>query len=472
MGSVVASASMSLDGFVAYPDNDPGALFDWYEAGDVEIVNAGDLPPFHLTRESADYWNGWTGRARLPGRRPHCSSTSPTAGRASIRSACRSSCVTHEAPTDWAHAHTGNAHFVTDGHRGGDRAREGDRRRQAPSASPPGTIAGQALAAGLIDEVAIDLVPVVMGERAPLLRGRRSRRRDPARRPDGRHPGDARHAPAVPRPALSPACTTQDASRARQWSDARSTEFRAERGARTPAIVHAGRGDGCRNPALGSLTWRRERITLTVPGPDGDREVGLSSPNRVLWPELGITKHELAEYVIAVSGPFLAANGDRPVSLERFPEGVDGERVLLEEPAEGHARLRRGAVTVTYNSGRRHPQLVLTETAAIVWAVQMNTIVFHPWASLAGDTDNPVELRIDLDPQPRHRTSRMPSAAAHALREVLRRGGARGVGEDERQSRHPRVLPDRADARVPRRAPRGDRRRRASSNGGCPTRSR
>ena len=61
-----------------------------------------------------------------------------------------------------------------------------------------------------------------------------------------------------------------------------------------------------------------ERITLTVPGPDGDREVGLSSPNRVLWPELGITKHELAEYLLAVSGPFLSANGDRAVSLERL----------------------------------------------------------------------------------------------------------------------------------------------------------
>ena len=78
-----------------------------------------------------------------------------------------------------------------------------------------------------------------------------------------------------------------------------------------------------------------ERITLTVPGPDGDREVGLSSPNRVLWPELGITKHELAEYVLAVSGPFLAANGDRPVSLERFPEAIDGERFFSKNPPKG-----------------------------------------------------------------------------------------------------------------------------------------
>ena len=58
MGKVVSSASTSLDGFVADPDNDPGPLFDWYEAGDVEIVNAGELPPFHLTRESAEYWTG------------------------------------------------------------------------------------------------------------------------------------------------------------------------------------------------------------------------------------------------------------------------------------------------------------------------------------------------------------------------------------------------------------------------------
>ena len=54
-----------------------------------------------------------------------------------------------------------------------------------------------------------------------------------------------------------------------------------------------------------------ERSTLIVPGPHGDREVGLSSPNRVVFPEVGITKHELAEYLVEVSAPFLAANGDR-----------------------------------------------------------------------------------------------------------------------------------------------------------------
>lgn len=164
-----------------------------------------------------------------------------------------------------------------------------------------------------------------------------------------------------------------------------------------------------------------ERITLTVPGPDGDREVGLSSPNRVLWPEVGITKHELAEYIIAVSAPFLAANGNRPVSLERYPDSVAGESFFSKNPPKGAPDFVE-AVTVTYNSGRRHPQLVLTETAAVLWAVQMNTIVFHPWASLATDTDNPVELRIDLDPQPGTDFADAV-AAAHGLREVLREAG-------------------------------------------------
>jgi len=164
-----------------------------------------------------------------------------------------------------------------------------------------------------------------------------------------------------------------------------------------------------------------ERITLTVPGPDGDREVGLSSPNRVLWPELGITKHELAEYLLAVSGPFIAANGDRPVSLERFPEGVDGERFYSKNPPKGAPSFVE-AQTVTYNSGRRHPQLILTEIATAVWAVQMNTIVFHPWASLAADTDNPVELRIDLDPY--GDTGFADAAAvAPAMRDVLAEAG-------------------------------------------------
>lgn len=160
-----------------------------------------------------------------------------------------------------------------------------------------------------------------------------------------------------------------------------------------------------------------ERITLEA----GGREVSLSSPGRVLWPEAGITKRELADYLIAVADPFLAHNGGRPVSLERFPESIEGESFFSKNPPKGAPDYVE-AVTVTYNSGRRHPQLVLTEPAAVVWAAQMNTVVFHPWASRTSDTDRPVELRIDLDPQPGTDFADAVRAA-HGLREVLHEAG-------------------------------------------------
>lgn len=164
-----------------------------------------------------------------------------------------------------------------------------------------------------------------------------------------------------------------------------------------------------------------ERVTLTVIDPDGEREVALSSPNRVVWPKDGITKAELAEYFQLVSVPFLEANGNRPVSLERFRDGVGSDGFFSKNPPKGTPDYV-DAVTVTYNSARRHPQIVLNRPSAIVWAAQMNTIVFHPWASLATDPDNPVELRIDLDPQPGTGFSdAIP--AAHALREVLEEVG-------------------------------------------------
>ena len=142
-----------------------------------------------------------------------------------------------------------------------------------------------------------------------------------------------------------------------------------------------------------------DAVVLTVPGPHGDREIRISSPGRVLWPELGITKLDLANYIIAVGDAFVRANGDRPVSLQRFPEGIDGEQFFSKNPPRGAPNFIR-AVPVVYPSARSHPQLVIDEPAAAVWAVQMNTIVFHPWPSRAEDSDNPDQLRIDLDPQP------------------------------------------------------------------------
>ncbi|CAN7458473.1 ATP-dependent DNA ligase [Knoellia sp. LjRoot47] len=157
--------------------------------------------------------------------------------------------------------------------------------------------------------------------------------------------------------------------------------------------------------------------TIEIDGPEGTREVRLSSPDRLMWPDEGITKGDLAAYVQAVGEPLVRAIGDRPVTLQRFPEGIDGEEFYQKNPPKGMPDWIR-TVSCRYPSGRRHAQLVVDETAAAVWAVQMNTITFHPWPVRTADNDNPDELRIDLDPQP-GRSFEDAVEAALALRELL-----------------------------------------------------
>jgi DNA ligase D len=164
-----------------------------------------------------------------------------------------------------------------------------------------------------------------------------------------------------------------------------------------------------------------EATTVEVPGPHGVREMRVSSPSRVLWPELGITKLDYVHYLIAVGEAFVAANGDRPVALQRYPDGVTGEQYFSKNPPKGAPEWIR-TTDVTFPSGRVHPMLVIDEPAAAVWMAQMNTIVFHPWPSRAGDIDHPDQLRLDLDPQP-GRDFQDAIPAAIELRSVLEEAG-------------------------------------------------
>src|SRR5690625_4749747 len=158
-------------------------------------------------------------------------------------------------------------------------------------------------------------------------------------------------------------------------------------------------------------------IIVDVPGPI-PRQVRLSSPDRLLWPEEQISKADLAHYIIDVGAPLLRAVGDRPVTLQRFPTGIDGEEFYSKNPPRGAPDWARTTMC-TYPSGRTHPQLVIDEVATAVWAVQMNTITFHPWPVRTANTDNPDELRIDLDPQPGRSFADIVEAA-RALGDLLR----------------------------------------------------
>jgi DNA ligase D len=140
-------------------------------------------------------------------------------------------------------------------------------------------------------------------------------------------------------------------------------------------------------------------VLLSVPGPEGPREVRLTSPDRVYFPERGITKGEVVEYYRAVAEPLLGVLRERPTNLKRYPDGVEGEPFYSK-------RLPKGApdyvqtVRVTFPSGRTADALCPTEPAVLVWAANMGTFDFHPWPVRRADPDCPDELRIDLDPQP------------------------------------------------------------------------
>jgi dihydrofolate reductase len=170
MGQVVASASMSLDGYIAKDDNTIGRLFDWLQNGEVEFPTVNENLTFHLSRQSADYWRRWlSGLGALVCGRTLFDFTDGWGGRHTMDVPVV--VVTHEVPTEWVEAHPDAPfRFVTDGVDAAVAAAQeiaGD----ATVAVTAGTIAGQCLQLGLLDAVAIDLVPVVMGRGRPFFAG-------------------------------------------------------------------------------------------------------------------------------------------------------------------------------------------------------------------------------------------------------------------------------------------------------------
>jgi dihydrofolate reductase len=168
MGKVIASASMSLDGYIAKDDNTIGRLFDWYQNGDVEFPTATEHITFHLSPESAKYWAQWvSGLGALVCGRTLFDFTDGWGGRHTMDVPVV--VVTHQVPTDWVEAHPGAPfHFVTGGVEAAvAKAQEiaGDR----IVAVTAGTVARQCLELGLRDDVAVDLVPVVMGTGRPFF---------------------------------------------------------------------------------------------------------------------------------------------------------------------------------------------------------------------------------------------------------------------------------------------------------------
>src|SRR5882724_5771145 len=165
-------------------------------------------------------------------------------------------------------------------------------------------------------------------------------------------------------------------------------------------------------------------VELTVLGPQGDRVVRVSNPDRVYFPEIGLTKVGVAEYYLAVADGIVRQLYERPCMMHRFPDGVSGERVYQKRLPKGAPDWVQTA-HVKFPSGRSADELCVTEPASVVWAVQMSTVEFHPWHSRRADTERPDELRIDLDPQPGTGLAEAKQVAA-VVHEVLDELGAVG----------------------------------------------
>lgn len=161
MGNVVTAFTMSLDGFIAAPDHDVSRLFKWYFSGDVEFPMAGTDRKFRVAQASVEvmqelygyYGAVITGRGDFDASRAW-GGTSPLAVPVFI--------LTHHPPPEWLNRPSPFT-FVTDG------VASALAQAQAVAAGKPIAVGGttvvrQMLAAGLLDEIHIELAPILLGQ--------------------------------------------------------------------------------------------------------------------------------------------------------------------------------------------------------------------------------------------------------------------------------------------------------------------
>jgi bifunctional non-homologous end joining protein LigD len=129
------------------------------------------------------------------------------------------------------------------------------------------------------------------------------------------------------------------------------------------------------------------------------REVAVSNPAKVLFPQAGYTKLDLVRYYLAVADGALRAAGHRPNVLVRYPNGVGGEFFYQKRaPASRPSWIE--VVALKFPSGRSAEEVVPRDASTLVWMANLACLELHPHPVRADDLDHPDELRVDLDPVP------------------------------------------------------------------------
>ncbi len=164
----------------------------------------------------------------------------------------------------------------------------------------------------------------------------------------------------------------------------------------------------------------KEAVEIEAAG----REVRLSSPSKVYFPEPGFTKLDLATYYVEVAEAATLHLRERPTTMKRFPGGVTEDFFFQKRVPRGAPEWLETA-TVKFPSGRSATELCANDAAHLVWAVNLGVIDFNPWPARRADLDHPDELRVDLDPTPESSFDEV-RAVAICVREVLADHGLLG----------------------------------------------
>src|SRR5581483_10040905 len=132
---------------------------------------------------------------------------------------------------------------------------------------------------------------------------------------------------------------------------------------------------------------KTEKEVLKIDG----REVAVTNPRKVLFPQAGYTKLDVVRYYLAVAEGALRGSGDRPNVLVRYPNGIDGEFFFQK-----HAPKERPpwveAVTISFPSGRTAEEIVPRHAADLAWMANLACLELHPHPVRAEDLDHPDEL--------------------------------------------------------------------------------
>jgi bifunctional non-homologous end joining protein LigD len=140
---------------------------------------------------------------------------------------------------------------------------------------------------------------------------------------------------------------------------------------------------------------RKDQELITI----GDREVTISNPAKILFPQAGFTKLDLVRYYLAVAPGALRGSGNRPNVLVRYPNGIDGE-FFYQKRAPVSRPDWIEVVALKFPSGRTAEEVVPRDAAALAWMANLACLELHPHPVRASDLDHPDELRVDLDPVP------------------------------------------------------------------------